>query len=55
MFQKKKKKTQPKLSKNISNRLFCCFSSIKAMINRSPRLWKPSGRRLSGKPEVGPS
>ena len=46
--------SQSKISHSISNRLFCCFSFIVAMVNWIPRLWKSSGRRLSGTPEVGP-
>ena len=38
---------------SISYRLLCCFSGKTAMFNRTPQLWKSSGRRLSGKPEVG--
>ena len=42
------------ISHSISNRLFCCFSFIIAMVNRIPQLLKFSGRRLRRKPEVGP-
>ena len=52
-------KIQPKYKNHDnSNKLFCCFSIIIAMVNWIPRLWNSSGRRLGetwGGPQTEPS
>ena len=39
---------------SFSNKLFCCFPCIIAMVNRILHLWKSIRRRYDGKPDVGP-